>query len=238
MATKLKREHSYVPDEPSKRLAVPSKPETSPEVVLQHLSFSDLKEVVQTLLAHPATCTFTQSQLLAYQERAFDYSFNEAYEERCSIMLGASVARASAIKSAYANKGSQSLVLWPESMKPFLPRIQALIDKGTEVTGPVLAWDALKRATRMSIFEWYDDSDEITLNDEESCDWYHDEVDGLMLQIFRIQQQHDPEWLREEDPTKKIRKWQFLAKTIDGPCKYRYHRTLAFLGAFLPTTEA
>ncbi|KIX95303.1 uncharacterized protein Z520_08820 [Fonsecaea multimorphosa CBS 102226] len=230
MATAHKRRHSDVLDEPSKRAAGPSKPEISPELVLQHMSHGDLKEVVLTLLAHPTTGAVTGNQLLAYRDRAFEDARRNAKEERNNIICAADVSAGNAFRTALEHEAVQSIEIWPRSLQPQLPRIQALINRGTLVNGPTFAWDALKKVTQRSMYQW-DGGDARVLHDEKVCDWFHDDIDGLMLQIFRIQQHHDPDWLRTKNPTRKIREWQNRAKTSEGPCTYRYQRTLAFLEA-------
>ncbi|OAP65595.1 hypothetical protein AYL99_01567 [Fonsecaea erecta] len=71
MATNLKREQSDVLQGPSKRAAATRKLEGSPELVTQLLFNSDVRDVVRTLLAHPATGEVTRKQLLAHKNRSF-----------------------------------------------------------------------------------------------------------------------------------------------------------------------
>ena len=70
----------------------------------------------------------------------------------------------------------------------------------------------------------------------EDCDWFHEQVDFLMLQILVTQKQHDPDWFSENDPSITIRMWQEMAEGRMGLCTYRYQRSHNFLetGSILP----
>ncbi len=197
-------------------------------MILKHINFSDLKDAVHTLLDDPQAGPATRRILLGFEEEALEDSRSSARAEAEAIRYGAHQAREKAFMRALKMKGMESIQLWGELVGKYLPRTQALIRKGTVVDGPALAWYALKDAVESSIYDW-DGGDARVQEDEDENDGFHDEADNLMLQIFRIQKEHDPKWSQENDPREEIKQWQQTAQTIKGPCDYRYQRTLKYL---------
>ncbi|KAJ9603523.1 hypothetical protein H2200_011709 [Cladophialophora chaetospira] len=234
MSSSHKRMHSDVPDEPSKRQAPQSAPEAqrSPEWILEYISIVDLRDFSRKLLAHPAAGPIARQELVAYKGRAL-VNARATVKKECDVIIDASYAAGEkALSQALWNKGNESLDLWPKSLEHLLPRIQALIDRGTLLGGPGLAWQALVEIVDASIYEW-DGGEAEVVSDEEDCDWFHEKVDDLMLQIFQVQYQNIPEWFEDPDgvvdPRMVIREWQQRATRVSGPCTYRYQRTLQFL---------
>ena len=196
-------------------------------MVLHYMSLQDLKNILRKLLEDPQAGDATRKILLGYEAQALESGRLAAQKESEAIDSRAREAYDKAV--AYAREYVPiEHENWPQHLEIFLPRVRALMRRGAIVDGPAWAWEALGSVIENSIYDKDDRS--IRLVDfEDACDWFHEKIDILMLEILRFQKDHDPEWLRIKDLRAEINQWRTQAKTPEGPCTYRYERTMRFL---------
>ncbi|KAI1617646.1 hypothetical protein EDD36DRAFT_424708 [Exophiala viscosa] len=259
-ATKHKRMHSDVPDGPSKRVNIsegdtPFILESDAEELVEHYSHERLKTLVVKLLGDPVAGPIvsrelglnepTDSFLAGIPDDVLQEVRSETKSE-CERIMREARDTASALASRAEGMGSKSTVTlgaWPRALEDHLPNIRALMERGAMVDGPALAWTAVLSVAKSAIHEWDRGMAKVE-GDESDCDWFHEDVDDLMLDILvaqkaiERQQNVDPEWV-DGGRYDEIVHLMVRAKGRDGPCMYRYPRTMRYIdeGVILPMVQ-
>ncbi|KAI1126597.1 hypothetical protein F5Y10DRAFT_244405 [Nemania abortiva] len=214
-------------------------PESTVEFLFDIASPSILKEICAEVMKDKIAGPRFREELLSRHDDIMTASILKAREEKLSIIAEAGRAIQAVRERAMENKCMCECEDWPGALFPQLRRIQALNNRDFRVGGPGMAWQALIKVSAFCIHDWDDGELRISGFGEEDCDEFHDEVDKLMLRICETQEQNlNFQWLREGSRKEDIRFLQEkVEKSNDGPCTYRYQRTLKFLDKF-PALEA
>ena len=189
------------------------------------MSLQDLKSLFRRVLADHIAGPVASKELLAFQDRAITASRPGAKRECGSIVLDARNALDEVEMEAIEMKGMASVDIFPARMKQFLPRVRALAKKGSLVEGPALAWSALLEVASCAIYE-LDGGDAEVQEGEDTCDWSHDQVDDVMVEICQLQKKSNPDWFSDQQRYVEIKA---LQEEAHGGCAYRYQRALALL---------
>ena len=126
-----------------------------------------------------------------------------AAKSECERIMREARETASRLADRAESMGSKSTVTleaWPRALQDHLPNVRALMEQGAMVDGPALAWTAVLSVAKVAVYEW-DRGFAKVEGFESDCDWFHEDVDDLMLDILVAQkadereQNVDPEWV-------------------------------------------
>ncbi|KAJ8133371.1 hypothetical protein O1611_g251 [Lasiodiplodia mahajangana] len=205
-------------------------PDPTVEDLLGIVSLPTLKKICAEVLQDKTASARLSEELLSRTQDILATARAEAIKERNAIISTANSKIRGIIDTAYMeNKHMCNCDEWPSALFPLLRRIKDLNNRGSVAGVPERAWEALIKVAALCIYDWDGSGLKLYGSGEEDCDYFHDEVDKVMLLICKAQKQNGKvEWLkggRQEE----IRNLQERAEGEGGPCTYRYQDTLKFL---------
>ncbi|KAI3319644.1 hypothetical protein HD806DRAFT_508641 [Xylariaceae sp. AK1471] len=218
--------------EPAKRTKIiepddnTSPANVSADELLDRVSLSVLKRICAKVLDG---ANFKEELLSCNQDIISD-SLNEARKEKSAIIKAARSTAYRVEEEARDRKGISQCEDWPRALFPFLSQIEALHSRGSLVSGPELAWEALIEVVPFCMYQWNGGHVSAQGDGEEDCDEFHDEVDRVMLVICEAQKQNGKvAWLLDG---RREEVWDLQVRVDGEPCTYRYQETLEFLDQF------
>jgi hypothetical protein len=90
------------------------------------------------------------------------------------------------------------------------------------LNGPVAAWEVIIAIADSILYDLEGGID--VQEGEDTCDWFHNDVDDIMLEICQVMHKSNPVWVQDRERHREIRR---LQKKATGGAAYRYQRTLA-----------
>ncbi|KAH9908886.1 hypothetical protein F4778DRAFT_201693 [Xylariomycetidae sp. FL2044] len=205
------------------------------EKLIEIMSHADLQELCRNLLTNDVTGSLVRQELETYNQRALEHSRSLARAEYSAIVKSAAEATGQLEDEAMEEEGLYSSGDWSSALCSFLPRVDALHNRGMMAKGPEFAAKALMGLADLCIYDWTGSEAKI-YDGEYACQDFHEAIDDRMLVVCQTMKgAGEFDWLRHPDRKEKLWKLQEAAENylpdVDR-CTHRYQRTLQFLEQF------
>lgn len=171
-----------------------------------------------------------KSLLMSKSHDALAYSTAEAKKFNERIKRQISEASSAHYDDGFENRKREVHVSdYVSIMEPFLGQVEGLL-RLPAPDAAELAWNALFHVAEYCCVDWCDGGDLRWYGDEADCEYFHDEVDRIMVEVVLVQKRNGrDDWIRDPKRREEVRKLQEAAATpMQGPnddvppTEYRY----------------
>lgn len=178
-----------------------------------------------------------KSLLMSKSQDALAHSTSEAKKLNETIKRHVSEASSAHYDDGIENRKREVHVSdYVSIIEPFLGQVEGLL-KLPAPDAANLAWDALFYVAEYCCVDWCDGGDLRWYGDEADCEYFHDEVDRIMVEVIMVQKRDGrQDWVRNPKRREEIRKLAESAATcMEGPhddvppSEYRYPGALQAL---------